>query len=316
MTYSTSTLGDSVAEFLSSLVIEATQSAYRTALNSLLSDLRSVQKVDPQLTSADQLTVAHLTGWLDSLVAANRLSRRTIQTYAAGALAYVNYLSRQGLTKLSLDELETLRAYGNRSSRSHAESVLSVSIVSLAQIEMLISAAKTMCIERESERMKLSQLRNVAIVETLRCTGLRVNELVALQIRSIQQDRTLLVRNHRKERTARLDHPAWSALQAYLAARHQSDSNTNQPAEGIPLFARHDKRSARQLLPLSTEAIERIFRELADMAGLSGAAITPDAVRQLAPISGYAATRQLEQIQQALHHAIPGQGSLYTRAAE
>lgn len=97
---------------------------------------------------------------------------------------------------------------------------------------------------------------------------------------------------------------------------YRSDSNTNQPAEGIPLFARHDKRSARQLLPLSTEAIERIFRELADMAGLSGAAITPDAVRQLAPISGYAATRQLEQIQQALHHAIPGQGSLYTRAAE
>lgn len=313
MTYPT--IGDSVVKFLSSLVVEATQSAYRTALNSLLSDLRTVPKIDPQLTSADQLSVAHITGWLDSLATENRLSRRTIQTYVAGVLAYVKYLSRQGLTKLSLDELETLRAYGYRSSRSNTGSMLSVSTVSLAQIEVLISAAKTMRIKQGNERLKLSQLRNVAIVETLRCTGLRINELVALQIRSIQQDRTLLVQNDRKERTAQLDNPAWSALQAYLKARHQSDSN-KQPAEGIPLFARHDKRSARQLLPLSTEAIERIFQELAEAAGLSDAGITPDAVRQLAPISGYAATRQLEQIQQALHHAIPGQGSLYTRTAE
>src|ERR687888_2097058 len=110
--------------------------------------------------------------------------------------------------------------------------------------------------------------RNLAIVQLLRHTGLRVGELCNLRlsdIRTYERKGSLLVRSGKgdKDRTVPLNHDVRAALEAYIKVR---------PAvEDDHLFI------GQRGEPLQTDGVELIVRKLARRAGLEK--VTPHVLR-------------------------------------
>jgi site-specific recombinase XerD len=109
-------------------------------------------------------------------------------------------------------------------------------------------------------RWHLTYLRNIAMMETFRATGVRTGELVALRRCDLDVERQVAYARDGRELV--FDLQSWAALARYLAAR-------NDPVDRpllvwqAPVFARHDPGSVgRGLLPLGTRGVGRIMREL------------------------------------------------------
>jgi len=124
--------------------------------------------------------------------------------------------------------------------------------------------------EVEAVAKPASKVRDLAIVLTLRHTGLRVGELVALRGRDVTLGvRTGSVRvmgKGAKERTVPLNRTVRAALAAYIPVRRQRAES----AEYAELFL-------GQRGPLATHAVEKLIRKYADRAKL--AAFSPHSLR-------------------------------------
>lgn len=72
--------------------------------------------------------------------------------------------------------------------------------------------------------------RDLAILELLYSTGMRIGELVALDVDSIEADHTVKVRGKgRKERIVPIGGPAMAAISSYLAVRHEFGRSHQDP---------------------------------------------------------------------------------------
>src|SRR5919199_2690296 len=119
---------------------------------------------------------------------------------------------------------------------------------------------------REAE--KAGNQRNLAIMQLLRHTGLRVGELCHLRlsdIRTSERKGSVLVRSGKgdKDRTVPLNHDVREALEAYMKVRPESAD------DHLFLGQRGE--------PLQTDGVQLIVRKLARRAGLQG--VTPHVLR-------------------------------------
>jgi site-specific recombinase XerD len=119
---------------------------------------------------------------------------------------------------------------------------------------------------REAE--KHGNKRNLAVILTLRHTGLRVGELCNLRLGDLsisERKGSLLVRGGKgdKDRTLPLNNDARQVLSAYLEVRPKSADDH--------LFI------GQRGQPLQTQAVQLIVRKYAQRAGLSG--VTPHILR-------------------------------------
>src|ERR671935_1472609 len=110
--------------------------------------------------------------------------------------------------------------------------------------------------------------RNLAIIQLLRHTGLRVGELCALRlsdIRTSERKGSVLVRSGKgdKDRTVPLNHDVREAVDAYLAVR--------------PAAADDHLFLGQRGEPLQTDGVQLIVRKLARRAGLEK--VTPHVLR-------------------------------------
>ena len=118
------------------------------------------------------------------------------------------------------------------------------------------------------EAQKAGNKRNLAIVQLLRHTGLRVGELCSLRlsdIRTSERKGSVLVRSGKgdKDRTVPLNHDVREALEAYLKVR--------------PAAADDHLFIGQRGEPLQTDGVQLIVRKLARRAGLQG--VTPHVLR-------------------------------------
>src|ERR687886_3016189 len=119
---------------------------------------------------------------------------------------------------------------------------------------------------REAE--KAGNKRNLAILQLLRHTGLRVGELCNLRlcdIRKSERKGSVLVRSGKgdKDRTVPLNHDVREALEAYLKVRPEASD------DHLFLGQRGE--------PLQTDGVQLIVRKLARRAGLEK--VTPHVLR-------------------------------------
>ncbi len=118
---------------------------------------------------------------------------------------------------------------------------------------------------------QLVYLRNAAIVETLRATGVRVSELVALRRADVDgHSQTATAPDGRR---LYFDLESWAALSHYLTARGDA---VNYPLFqwNLPLFARHDPVSVGlPLQPLHRAAVTHMITTLSPQAGLGASAL-------------------------------------------
>jgi len=114
----------------------------------------------------------------------------------------------------------------------------------------------------KGRRATLRRLRSIALVETLRCTGARVGEVVGLRRGDLDYERQAAVATGkgRKQRLVYFDDRAWGTLTHYLQAR--GDGASGRALASLPLFSRHDRGDGSRILPISTNTARAVVNTL------------------------------------------------------
>ena len=171
-----------------------------------------------------------------------------------------------------------------------------------AEVESLIAAAK---------RIDGAEgLRAAALIEVLYATGLRVSELAGLPLSAISRDgQMLMVRGKGgKERMVPLGDPARDAIGGYLAVRAGFIPAGKNSAFLFPSSARAGY--------LTRASVARKLKELAAMAGIDPARVSPHVLRHSFASHLLAHGADLRSLQQMLGHADISTTQIYTHVLE
>lgn len=310
----------SIELFLGDAMLGASQTraAYRTALNAFVLYLEQEHETDAKTALPQALTVDQILTWPTWLLDERGVSQRTLQTYLAALVRYVEFLQIRDWLEFSGQQAVRLREGLRRTHKAQRPPQLLPHPPTAAQVQQLIEAARQRAVPPDNERASLARLRDIALIEVLRCTGLRISEAVGLKRKQLRQEvegayTAWIVGKGRKERQVFFDAQAWRAVQTYLEARKALDGATGRPLGELPVFARHDKRAGGKILRLSTEAVERTFQTLTAAAGLGDAGITPHALRHFFATKVYQTTHDLSVTQTALGHSSPVTTRVYAK---
>lgn len=165
------------------------------------------------------------------------------------------------------------------------------------QIEILRqTAAKT---QNETAVEKLKAARDLAIVDVLFSTGVRVSELVGIDISDIQDDEIIVFGKGEKERSVYLNAKSKLSIERYLALR-----NDNEDA----LFISSRKPYSR----LSKGGVERTIREIGKRSGVKNA--HPHRFRRTAATLALNRGMPIEQVSQMLGHEKIETTTIYARS--
>lgn len=153
------------------------------------------------------------------------------------------------------------------------------------------------------------RLRNIAIVEILYATGLRVTELVSLPVAATTGDpRMILVRGKGgRERMVPLSDPARQAITEWLV-----DRNSNKAIKSSTyLFPARGKSGH-----LTRQSVFLMLKDLAAKAGLDPSKISPHVVRHAFATHLLSNGADLRAIQTLLGHADISTTEIYTHVLE
>lgn len=177
------------------------------------------------------------------------------------------------------------------------------------EVTRLIGAAATA--GRGDERA-----RNLALMELLYATGMRVSELVSLPVASARGDPAMLLVRGKgdKERLVPLSPPARAALAAWLKLRDEAET-ARRIATGAP--------PSRFLFPsrgesghLTRHRFYLMIKEFAVAAGVSPDKVTPHRLRHAFATHLLARGADLRVIQTLLGHADVATTEIYTHVLE
>ncbi|MFN3846837.1 MAG: site-specific tyrosine recombinase XerD [Paracoccaceae bacterium] len=168
---------------------------------------------------------------------------------------------------------------------------------------------------RSHGRTDADRARNVALLELLYATGMRVTELVSLPVAAARGDpRMVLVRGKGgKERMVPLSGAARTALATWLTCRDQAE-DTVRKAGGT---------ASRHLFPgpgaeghLTRQHFHLMLKDIAIAAGVSPARVSPHALRHAFATHLLAGGADLRVIQTLLGHADLSTTEIYTHVLD
>ncbi|WGR63224.1 tyrosine recombinase (plasmid) [Paracoccus ferrooxidans] len=167
-------------------------------------------------------------------------------------------------------------------------------------------------------RNEAERARNLALVELIYATGMRVSELVSLPVGACRGDPALLLIRGKggKERMVPLSDPARRALAAWLKRRDDA------PAES-PLGRLVAGKGARWLFPaasreghMTRQAMNALLGQLALAAGIDPARVSPHVIRHAFATHLLEGGADLRAIQTLLGHADLGTTEIYTHVLD
>ncbi len=287
----------------------------------------------PEQTRVDALTLPLATGFITWLydyllneVASGqpeKISEATKGTYFAAISGFFEYLIIQAqLLPISIDDYDKLRKTLAKAARPQRRDELPPDKLPSQEIvqAMLVEARRPLELPEdvtpgERHRQELGRLRNIAMIQALVSSGMRVSELVRLERSHLLHEvrgATVKYAKGKKEREVLFSAEAWAAIQAYLKARQ--DSAQSRPIASLPVFARHDRRAGSKVLPLSTRSVQNIFFELASRADiLERFHLTPHTLRHFFATEFLSETGDLALTQYALGHSSPATTRIYAQ---
>lgn len=319
-------------EYLKASRSVATSETYATGLNHFRTylDERDLGPARCQVgvITPDVVTgfVTWLYGYLFEEVAdgdERRVSEATKATYFAAVSGFLDYLvvetEQLALGGTAYDALR--RALARASRRKNRDKLPPDKLPSQKIVSMLREEARRPLDLPEDatvgtrRRKTLIRLRDIAIVEALLSSGMRVGELVRLERgHLLYEEKGAMVRYGKggKDREVLFSDGAWRAIQAYLKARQ--DGGQERALASLPVFARHDRRAGDRVLALSTRSVQNTFVELASRAGiLERFHLTPHTLRHYFATEFLSETGDLALTQYALGHASPATTRIYAK---
>lgn len=199
---------------------------------------------DQETPTPDEVTIADLRAWLADLQ--SRGSARTTMARRSSAVrGFYRWAVEHGWVRR--DPAQALRA--PKSIRQLPPTL------SQAEVQELFAAAVALVEENEGPLAR----RDVAVLELLYGTGMRVGELCGLNLDSIDQDRRTVrvLGKGSKERIIPLGQPALRAVDAWVHRRAEIVV-PGAPTNALLLGARGqrlDQRVARRIVHLALEAV-------------------------------------------------------------
>jgi tyrosine recombinase XerC len=273
-----------IDEFISYIEIERNYSQH--TVSSYKADLLDFRefliRLNDSLLSVDEIDHLAIRSYLADLQG-RQLSRSTVLRKLSTLRSFFKYLSRRGY--LDTDPTSALATPKVR--RKLPE------FLELSEVEALLSAPDTKTIVG---------LRDQAILELLYSTGMRVGELLALNLSDLDRESALVkVRGKgKKERLLPVGGPAMSALENYLARRYELSS---RPSQAIFLSQRGNRPDAK--------SIRRRLEKYARDAGIKKK-ITPHTLRHTFATHMLNAGADLRSVQELLGHASLSTTQIYT----
>jgi len=218
------------------------------------------------------------------------LSKKTQNYHIIALRALLKYLVKNDIEVLSPEKIDL----GKTPQRS----------VEFLNPEELIRLLNTV------DTSKITGVRNLAIIQTLYSTGLRISELVSLNIRDIDLERgEFMVRGKGdKPRPVFLSETAMKAIKRYLDLRDDNYS---------PLFISHgrprddDMLSKGERLRLTPYTIQEMVRKTGRLAGLNKK-VTPHTLRHSFATGLLNAGADIRSVQEMLGHASIQTTQIYT----
>jgi len=228
-----------------------TLAAYQRGLSAFADSLaRSKAKIDVNETDIAALSPL----WLETFL--NQLQKQSVSTehlYTTAVAGFYRYVAAQEWAAVNLStldfELGQRRSLGKRLHVFPENSLETV-------LEFMQSVAEQ---PAKTLPQQLTQRRDAALLFTLADTGLRVSEACSLRRGDLDWDRqrAVIVGKGNKQAVVRFSGRALGYIDAYLKVRVPLD--LGQGRQGVlPLFARHDKRAAKKVLPISPRTAENI----------------------------------------------------------
>ena len=323
------TLAQAMAQFLADPTTGTgyTLQTYGTGLKRLLAYVTSTG-AQADRAPASLISVPFALAWITWLLEDQGVSERTLLTYLAGFSRFVRFLHNRGLANLGADDVLRLQTELRQVRRVHRPASRQVRAPSEEDVAALVRAARGAAHTSASgahgaERGELRRLRDIAMLELLRSSGMRVGELVALRRRDLEDglratppSRLRVMGKGRKERWAYADADAWAAIRAYLQARGTLDGNTAKSLGGLPLFARHDRGAGNAIQPLTTRSVQIVIEDLGRQAGLVEQGISPHSLRHYFATRVLRVTGNLAVVQDLLDHRSPETTRIYAEVDE
>ncbi len=176
-------------------------------------------------------------------------------------------------------------------------------VLSIAEVDKLLTAAEGEANADVSEQKRAMALRLYVLLELLYATGMRVSELVSLKRAAVMRDATFLTIRGKgnKERVVPVNDRARDAVRAYLA--------TLEP--GIWLFPASGEEGY-----LSRQVFARELKGLAGRAGISSTRVAPHVLRHAFASHLLAGGADLRVVQTLLGHADISTTQIYTHVLD
>lgn len=173
------------------------------------------------------------------------------------------------------------------------------------EVDRLLSAA----------RDTSEPVRNTCLVELLYATGMRVSELVSLPVSAARGDpRMLLVQGKGgKERMVPLSDGARIAMIEWLSLRDRAEDAAKQNGTTPSRFLFPSRSKAGHL---TRHRFFTLIKEIAVIAGISPARVTPHTLRHAFATHLLAGGADLRSIQTLLGHADVGTTEIYTHVLD
>ena len=153
--------------------------------------------------------------------------------------------------------------------------------------------------EMEAIRKSCTHVRDRALVEFLYSTGLRVSELVSLNIGDVDMVNREFVVNGKgnKERTAYFSPAACFYLKDYLDWREEKEKISEKERENVPLFS-HIKKSYERI---SKTGIETMCRRIGKRCGIEN--VHPHRFRRTFATNMAARDMKLQELAKLMGHS-------------
>ena len=277
---------DHINQFISYIEVERnysqnTTTSYRADLLDFRQFLLSIGDSLPPIEEIDHLTIR---GYLANLQD-RQLSRSTVLRRLSSLRSFFRYLCRR--RHLDVDPTEALAT--PKVQRKLPD------FLELSEVESLLSVPDTTTI---------IGLRDQAILELLYSTGMRVSELLSLDLSDIErQNAVVKVQGKgKKERILPIGKIALAALDDYLARRHELGAGEAYQAMFI------SQRGSR--IP-DAKSIGRRIKKYAAAAGIQKK-ITPHTLRHTFATHMLNAGADLRSVQELLGHVSLSTTQIYT----
>lgn len=254
------TIRESITDYLKKMSLERNPNTTRTYNNGIKAFLKCLQNqgIDPDNTPVSQVSDS----WITAFVSYTKnLSPSTEGVYIASVIPWYEYLVMNHWVMFDIQRLHSLNQRRKHFPRKKTTNNTSNYLISRV-IDYSISL-KYKKVENESEHLRL--LRDRALIISLADTGLELSTLCDLYRSDIDlKNSRLEIRKGKK--TTNLSRRASAALKDYITARSCLDEGSRRPPTSLPLFARHDARADKNIIPIQVRAAYNIIKKRAKEA--------------------------------------------------